>query len=91
MVDEDDVGGLLLRKQAQLLPLAACRSTPPSRTSARFCVNLPTTSNPSVFASWRSSVSEASNSASLTLDSCTAATMARDGFWSTCCIVIHGA
>ena len=44
---------------------------------ARFCVNLPTTSNPSVFASWRSSPSEASNSTSLTLGNCTAATMAR--------------
>src|SRR5687767_11979833 len=52
---------------------------------ARFCVNLPTTSNPSVFASWRSSISEASNSGSLTPDSCTAATMARFGFWSMSC------
>src|SRR6185503_16584250 len=47
---------------------------------ARFCVNVPTTAMPSVLASWRSSVSEASNSASLTLDRCTAATMARLGF-----------
>jgi hypothetical protein len=54
---------------------------------ARFCVNVPTTSNPSVFASWRNSVSDASNSASLTLDNCTAATMARAGFWSASCIM----
>src|SRR6266487_4726147 len=55
---------------------------------ARFCVNLPTTSNPSVFASWRNSVSDASNSASLTLGRCTAATMARFGFWSISCIMV---
>ena len=44
---------------------------------ARFCVNLPTTSYPSVFASRRSSASEASNSTSLTLGNWTATTMAR--------------
>src|SRR5579859_3466512 len=50
---------------------------------ARFCVNVPTTSKPSVLASWRSSVSEASNSRSLTLERCTAATMARFDLWAT--------
>src|SRR6266513_3743617 len=55
---------------------------------ARFCVNLPATSNPSVFASWRSSVSDASNSTSLTLGRCTAAAMARFGFWSISCIMV---
>src|SRR2546425_7420296 len=60
----------------------------PDSNRARFCVNLPTTSNPSVFASWRSSVSDASNSASLTLGRCTAATMARFGFGSISCIMV---
>src|SRR5882672_1041046 len=59
----------------------------PASKAARFCVNLPTTSNPSVFASWRNSVSDASNSASLTLGNCTAATMARFGFGSISCIM----
>src|SRR2546423_4808815 len=54
---------------------------------ARFCVNMPTTANPSVFASWRSSASEASNSRSLTLDNCTAATMARFDVWATSCVM----
>src|SRR5512135_847876 len=58
---------------------------------ARFCVNVATTSKPSVFASWRSSASEASNSRSLTLDNCTAATMARGDFWATSCVMVHGA
>src|SRR5882672_3829542 len=58
---------------------------------ARFCVNVPTTSNPSVFPSRRSSASEASNSRSLTLDNCTAATMARFDFWATSCVMVHGA
>jgi hypothetical protein len=57
----------------------------------RFCVNLPTTSNPNVFASWRSSASEASNSRSLTLDNCTAATMARFDFWAASCVMVHAA
>src|SRR6266568_1759055 len=60
----------------------------PASNPARFCVNLPATSNPSVFASWRNSVSEASNSTSLTLGRCTAATMARFGFWSISCIMV---
>src|SRR5882672_4350074 len=60
----------------------------PDSNAARFCVNLPATSNPSVFASWRSSVSDASNSTSLTLGRCTAATMARFGFWSISCIMV---
>src|SRR6266704_3245171 len=64
------------------VPKYAAASNP-----ARFCVNLPATSNPSVFASWRNSVSDASNSASLTLGRCTAATMARFGFWSISCIM----
>src|SRR6266571_119938 len=55
---------------------------------ARFCVNLPTTSNPSVFASWRNSVSDASNSRSPALGRCTAATMARFGFGSISCIMV---
>src|SRR5436309_8844327 len=58
---------------------------------ARFWVNLPTTSTPSVFASWRSSASEASNSRSLTLDNCTAATMARFDFWAASWVMVHGA
>src|SRR4051812_47759040 len=54
---------------------------------ARFCVKVAITSMPRVFASWRSSVSDASNSVSVTLDSCTAATMARAGFsWVSCII-----
>src|SRR5437870_12452112 len=57
----------------------------PASNPARFCVNLPTTSYPSVFASWRSSVSDASNSTSLTLDNCTAATIAR-GFSPAACM-----
>src|SRR6266571_4342333 len=65
------------------VPKYAAASNP-----ARFCVNLPTTSNPSVFASWRNSVSDASNSRSLTLGRCTAATMARFGFWSISCIMV---
>src|SRR6266513_140295 len=60
----------------------------PDSNPARFCVNLPTTSNPSVFPSWRNSVSEASNSTSLTPGRCTAATMARFGFWSISCIMV---
>ena len=44
---------------------------------ARFCVKRPTTSMPRVLASWRSSVSEASNSRSLALGNCTATTIAR--------------
>src|SRR5204863_2118829 len=42
------------------------------------------------FASCRSSASEASNSRSLTLDNCTAATMARFGFCATSCVMVHG-
>src|SRR5882757_8432053 len=60
----------------------------PASNPARFCVNLPTTSNPSVFASWRNSVSDASNSTSLTPGRCTAATMARFGFGSISCIMV---
>src|SRR5438445_4451699 len=60
----------------------------PDSNPARFCVNLPTTWNPGVFASWRNSVSDASNSTSLTLGRCTAATMARFGFWSISCIMV---
>src|SRR5438445_12357063 len=60
----------------------------PDSNPARFCVNLPTTSNPSVFASWRNSASDASNSTSFTLGRCTAATMARFGFWSISCIMV---
>src|SRR6266516_1446732 len=60
----------------------------PDSNPARFCVNLPMTSNPSVFPSWRNSVSDASNSTSLTLGRCTAATMARFGFWSISCIMV---
>src|SRR2546426_2906960 len=72
------------RKSSRLpFPKYAAASNP-----ARFCVNLPTTSNPSVFASWRNSVSDASNSTSLTLGRCTAATMARFGFWSISCIMV---
>src|SRR5438477_4100996 len=63
-----------MRRSSSRLPVPKYA---PDSNPARFCVNLPTTSNPSVFASWRSSVSEASNSTSLTLDNCTAATMAR--------------
>ena len=77
VVDED-------QRRRPALPAARCSSSrlPVPKYAAvsnpaRFCVNLPTTSKPSVFASWRSSVSEASNSGSLTLGSCTAATMAR--------------
>ena len=54
---------------------------------ARFCVKVPTTSMPSVFASWRSSVSEASNSASLADGSCTAAAIARLGLSLVSCIM----
>ena len=57
---------------------------------ARFCVKVAATSNPSVFASWRSSASEASNSRSLTRGNCTAATMARFDFLVTSCVMIPG-
>src|SRR6266853_1980202 len=60
----------------------------PDSNPARFCVNLPMTSNPRVFPSWRNSVSDASNSTSLTLGRCTAATMARFGFGSISCIMV---
>src|SRR5258706_3261548 len=74
-----------IRRSSSRLPFPkyAAASNP-----ARFCVNVPTTSNPSVFASWRNSVSDASNSASLTPGRCTAATMARFGFWSISCIMV---
>src|SRR5712692_8422872 len=65
------------------VPKYAAASNP-----ARFCVSLPATSNPSVFASRRNSVSDASNSSSLTLGRCTAATMARFGFGSISCIMV---
>src|SRR6185295_5332200 len=55
---------------------------------ARFCVNLPTTSKPSVLPSWRSSSSEASNSGSLTPGRWTAATMARFRFGSASCVMV---
>jgi hypothetical protein len=42
----------------------------------RFCVNVRTTSKPSVFARARSSAIDASNSTSLTSGNCTAATTA---------------
>src|SRR5712692_7331143 len=73
-----------MRRNSSRLPFPkyAAASNP-----ARFCVSLPTTSKPSVFASWRNSVSDASNSTSLTLGRCTAATMARFGFWSISCIM----
>jgi len=74
-----------MRRNSSRLPVPkyAAASNP-----ARFCVNLPTTSNPSVFASWRNSISDASNSRSPTLGRCTAATMARFGFWSISCIMV---
>src|SRR6267154_3390684 len=74
-----------MRRSSSRLPFPkyAAASNP-----ARFCVNLPTTPNPSVFASWRSSVSDASNSTSPTPGRCTAATMARFGFWSISCIMV---
>jgi hypothetical protein len=90
VVDEDELCALVLPHRAQLLALAGAevrRLLEP----ARFCVNVPTTSKPSVFASWRSSSSEASNSRSLTLGSCTAATMARFRFGSASCVMVHGA
>src|SRR5438874_7549426 len=74
----------LRRRSSSRLPVPKYA---PASNPARFCVNLPTTSNPSVFASWRSSVSDASNSTSLTPGRCTAATMARFGFWSISCIM----
>src|SRR6195256_4866231 len=74
-----------MRRSSSRLPFPkyAAASNP-----ARFCVNLPATSNPSVFASWRNSVSDASNSMSPTLGRCPAATMARFGFWSISCIMV---
>src|SRR5882672_7680695 len=74
-----------IRRSSSRLPVPKYA---PDSNPARFCVNLPTTSNPSVFASWRNSVSDASNSTSLTLGNCTAATMARFGFWSISCIMV---
>src|SRR5882672_1221088 len=74
-----------MRRNSSRLPFPKYAA---ASNAARFCVNLPTTSNPSVFASWRSSVSDASNSTSLTLGRCTAATMARFGFWSISCIMV---
>src|SRR6266702_6604440 len=73
------------RRNSSRLPVP---KYPAASNPARFCMNLPTTSNPSVFASCRNSVSEASNSTSLTLGCCTAATMARFGFWSISCIMV---
>src|SRR6266545_8244168 len=74
-----------MRRSSSRLPVPKYA---PDSNPARFCVNLPTTSNPSVFASWRNSVSDASNSRSLTLGRCTAATMARFGFGSISCIMV---
>src|SRR6266516_3615171 len=74
-----------IRRSSSRLPVP--KYTPDSNP-ARFCVNLPMTPKPSVFASWRNSVSDASNSRSLTLGRCTAATMARFGFWSISCIMM---
>src|SRR5882672_8092780 len=74
-----------IRRSSSRLPVPKYA---PDSNPARFCVNLPTTSNPSVFASWRNSVSDASNSTSLTLGNCTAATMARFGFGSISCIMV---
>src|SRR3979490_833870 len=74
-----------MRRSSSRLPVPKYA---PDSNAARFCVNLPTTSTPSVFASWRNSVSDASNSTSLTLGRCTAATMARFGFWSISCIMV---
>src|SRR5438093_9727819 len=74
-----------IRRSASRFPVP---NYAPGSNPARFCVNLPTTSKPSVFASWRSSVSDASNSTSLTPGRCTAATMARFGFWSLSCIMV---
>src|SRR5437773_2935276 len=74
-----------MRRNSSRLPVPTYA---PDSNPARFCVNLPTTSNPSVFASWRNSVSDASNSTSLTLGRCTAATMARFGFRSISCIMV---
>src|SRR5712671_5790913 len=74
-----------IRRNSSRLPFPKYAS---ASNPARFCVNLPTTSNPSVFASWRSSVSDASNSTSPTPGRCTAATMARFGFWSISCIMV---
>ncbi len=48
---------------------------------------VPTTSNPRVLANWRSSVTDASNSTSLTLGNCTAATTARFVFSRISCIM----
>src|SRR2546422_2914483 len=74
-----------MRRSSSRLPVPKYA---PDSNPARFCVNLPTTSNPSVFPSWRNSVSDASNSTSLTLGRCTAATTARFGFWSISCIMV---
>src|SRR3954449_7072410 len=72
-ISSADVSSRSSRSSSRLpVPKYAVLSKP-----ARFCVNVATASKPSVLASWRSSASEASNSRSFTLESCTAATMAR--------------
>src|SRR6185503_10100278 len=64
---------------------------PAESKPARFWVKVWTTSNPSVLASGRSSVSEASSSWALTLGLCTAATTARRGFWVVSLVIDHAA
>jgi hypothetical protein len=54
VVHEDDVG--VLRDELQLLALAGAEKADWSNW-ARFCMKVPTTSMPSVLASWRNSVS----------------------------------
>ena len=93
VVDQDDVSISWLSRLAAISSNSAgslftklrisCRLPVPRYAVAskpeRFCTNVRTTSYPSVFASSRSSLSDASNSVSLTLGSCTAARR-RTGF-----------